>query len=215
MIDLRLLREKPDAVRAAYALRGGVDGLDDVIALDEQHRTLLVEVEALRAEQNRVQRAVGRASPEERDDAIAAAKEVSERLKSLEPQLEAVAAALEAAAARLPNLPHESVPEGPSEDDNVVEREVGDKPDFDFEPRDHVALGEALGIFDSERGAKTSGSRFVYLTGAGVVLELALVRYAIDFLGQRGFVPVVPPVLVREHAMFGTGFLPTDEHEFY
>jgi seryl-tRNA synthetase len=215
MIDLRLLRESPDAVRAAYARRGGVDGLDEVVALDERHRALLVEVEALRAEQNRTQKAVGRASPEERADAIAAAKDVSERLKSREPELEAVAAALEAAAVRLPNLPHESVPEGLSENDNLVEREVGDKPAFDFEPKDHVALGESLGIFDSERGAKTSGSRFVYLRGAGVVLELALVRYAIDSLGHGGFVPVIPPVLVREHAMFGTGFLPTDEHEFY
>ncbi len=122
---------------------------------------------------------------------------------------------LDVAASYLPNLPHESVPYGLSEDDNVVEREVGEKPTFDFEPQDHVALGERLGVFDSDRAARTSGSRFVYLTGAGVILELALVRFAIDFLGGRGFVPVIPPVLVRERAMFGTGFLPAEEHEFY
>jgi seryl-tRNA synthetase len=115
----------------------------------------------------------------------------------------------------LPNLPHESVPGGKSEEDNVVEREVGDRPDFDFQPKDHVALGEALGLFDSERAAKTSGSRFVYLMKHAVVLELALVRFAIDKLTPKGFAPVVTPVLVREHAMFGTGFLPTEEHEFY
>jgi seryl-tRNA synthetase len=133
----------------------------------------------------------------------------------LEAVLEACRSELNAAAAYLPNLPHESVPAGRSEEDNLVEREVGDKPEFDFEPLDHVALGERLRVFDGERGVKTSGSRFVYLTGAGVLLELALVRFVMDFLVARGFEPVVPPVLVREHAMFGTGFLPADEHEFY
>ena len=107
------------------------------------------------------------------------------------------------------------MPDGLTEEENVVEREVGEKREFDFEPKDHVELGEALGIFDSERAAKTSGSRFVYLVGRGVFLEMALVRFALDFLAERHFEPVVPPVLVREHAMYGTGFLPADEHEFY
>jgi seryl-tRNA synthetase len=102
-----------------------------------------------------------------------------------------------------------------SEEHNVVEREVGEKRTFDFQPLDHVALGQRLGIFDAERGAKTSGSRFVYLTGAGAILELALVRFAIDLLGQRGFTPVITPVLVRERAMYGTGFLPAEEREIY
>lgn len=215
MIDLKLLRDDPERVRGAYARRGGVDGLDVVLELDARYRALLREVEALRAEQNVASKAIGQASPDDRPAAIANAKELSDRLKPLEPDLEAVETELQDALAYMPNLPDDSVPEGLTEDDNVVEREVGERREFDFEPQDHVALGERLGIFDGERGAKTSGSRFVYLTGPGVILELALVRLAIDFLTERGFVPVVPPVLVRRQAMFGTGFLPTEEHEFY
>lgn len=215
MIDLRLLRENPGLFRAAYQRRGGVPALERVIELDARHRALLAEVERLRAEQNRAQKEISKAPPERRAEAIAASKELSEEVRRLEPELEAVAEELRALASTLPNLPHDSVPEGLSEDDNVVERTVGEPREFDFEPRDHIALGEALRIFDAERGARTSGSRFVYLTGRGVLLELALVRFAIDFLVERGFEPVVPPVLVREHAMYGTGFLPAEEHEFY
>ncbi len=215
MIDLRLLREDPDLVAAAYERRGGVEGLDRVIELDRRHRELLGEVERLRAEQNRASKAIGQASADERQEAIAAAKELSDAIKNLEPELEQVAADLDRSAAFLPNLPHDSVPKGLSEEDNVVEREVWDKPEFDFEPKEHVELGESLGIFDSERAAKTSGSRFVYLTGPGALLEFALVRYAIDFLLDKGFTPVVTPVLVREPAMYGTGFFPADEFEYY
>jgi seryl-tRNA synthetase len=215
VIDLRLLREDPDAVRAAYELRGGVDGLDEVIALDERHRQRLGEVEELRAEQNRASKAIGKASAEDRPAAIAAAKTLADRLKELEPELEKAEAELEDRLARLPNFPHSAVPRGLTEDENVVEREEGTKPEFDFEPKDHVELGETLGLFDSERGAKTSGSRFVYLIGNGALLEFALIRFVMDILSETNFVPVIPPVLVREHAMYGTGFLPTDEHEFY
>ena len=215
MIDVRLLREDLDAVRRAYDRRGGVTDLDRVVELDERHRTLLREVEDLRAEQNRASKAIGQASPDDRPAAIATAKELSERLKGLEPELDKAESDLQQLLSYLPNLPHESVPNGLSEEDNVVEREVGPKREFDFEPKDHVALGEALGLFDGERGAKTSGSRFVYVTGNGVLLEFALVRFAFDVLAQTSFVPVAPPVLVREQAMYGTGFLPAEEHEFY
>jgi seryl-tRNA synthetase len=215
VIDLKLLRDEPDAVRTAYARRGGVEGLDRVIDLDRAHRDLLRRVEDLRAQQNAASKAIGQAAPEARPAAIDKAKALSDEIKELEPDLERAHSALEEAAAYLPNLPHESVPEGLTEVDNVVEREVGDRPDFDFEPKEHVELGEALGIFDTDRAVKTSGSRFVYLTGAGVLLELALVRFAVGFLIERGFKPVVTPVLVREHAMYGTGFLPAEEHEFY
>jgi len=215
MIDLRLLREEPDAVRTAYARRGGVEGLDRVVDLDRRHRELLRKVEDLRAEQNRASKAIGSAPAEERQAAIAHAKELSDRLKAAEPDLEKVTAELEELVVYLPNFPHESVPGGATEDENVVEREEGTKAEFDFEAKEHVELGESLGIFDAERAAKTSGSRFVYLTGQGVILELALVRFAIDHLMRTGFTPVVTPVLVREHAMYGTGFLPADEHEFY
>ena len=215
MIDPKLLRDDLDALKAAYARRGGVKGLDEAAELATKHRDLKAEVEELRAEQNRASKAIGKSSPEERPAAIAAAKELSDRLKELEPDLDALTTQSEQAMAGLPNIPHDSVPEGLTEDENVVEREVGDRPQFDFESRDHVALGEGLGIVDGDRGAKTSGSRFVYLTGQGVFLEFALVRFVLDLLNDEGFKPVIPPVLVREHAMYGTGFLPADEHEYY
>lgn len=215
MIDLKLLRDNPNAFKEAYARRGGVEGLDEVVELDRRYRESLTEVETLRAEQNRASKAIGQAPPDERQAAIESAKQLSDRLKELEPTLEAAQSKLEEAAAFLPNLPHGSVPAGLTEDQNVVEREVGDKPDFDFEASEHVELGEALGIFDAERGAKTSGSRFVYLKGQGVFLELALVRFALGHLNEHRFQPVIPPVLVRRHAMYGTGFFPADEHEFY
>ena len=200
---------------AAYARRGGVDGLDKVIELDATYRDLLRKVEDLRAEQNRASKAIGKATPEDRPAAIKEAKVLSDELKALEPELEVVQSRLNESLAYLPNIPHESVPDGLTEDDNVVEREVGDKPSFDFEPKDHATLAENLGIVDFERAAKVSGARFAYLKGAGVVLELALVRFAMDRLSAIGFTPVITPVMVREHAMYGTGFLPADEHEYY
>ena len=180
MIDLKLLRDDLDAVRAAYERRGGVEGLDQVVELDANRRAVLAEVERLRAEQNRASKAIGQSAPEDRPAAIAAAKELSDQLAALEPELDAATARLDEAASYLPNVPHDSVPPGTSEAQNVVEREWGEKPEFDFEPKEHVELGEGLGIFDGERAAKTSGSRFVYLTGRGVILELALVRFAMD-----------------------------------
>ncbi|MGH2698120.1 MAG: serine--tRNA ligase [Actinomycetota bacterium] len=215
MIDLKILRDNPDYVRASYERRGGVDGLGRVLELDARHRELIGEVESLRAEHNRANKTIGGTPPTERAAAIESARAIGEQAEALSPELDRVAAELEEAAAHLPNLPHESVPDGLTEKDNLVERTVGDRPEFDFEPKDHVALGEGLGIFDSERAAKTSGSRFVYLTGAGVMLELALVRFALDYLMEHRFTPVVPPILVRRHAMYGTGFLPAEEHEFY
>jgi seryl-tRNA synthetase len=202
-------------VRDAYARRGGVPELEKVVQLDTDHRRLLGEVETVRAEHNRASKSIGLASPAERPAAIQAAKELADRLKKLEPELERAETELRETAAFLPNLPHDSVPEGSSEADNVVEREVGEKPEFDFAALDHATLGQRLGVFDVERATKTSGSRFAYLTGPGAVLELSLIRFAVDLLGQRGFTPVVTPVLVRERAMYGTGFFPAEEREIY
>src|SRR5207244_8749367 len=115
----------------------------------------------------------------------------------------------------IPNIPHESVPPGTSDDDNIELYRVGEPTEFAFEPRDHLDIGEALGIIDVERGARTSGSRFAYLKGAGAILWLALSRYVLDVLAAEGFTAIVPPVLVRREAMEGTGFFPTDEQQIY
>jgi seryl-tRNA synthetase len=142
-------------------------------------------------------------------------KQLSEEIKATAAEEEKTAEQLRSLLLEVPNLPHESVPEGAGDESNEEIRTVGSPPAFDFEPRDHLAIGEVLGIIDVERAAKVSGSRFAYLLGQATVLELALVRFAVDRLGTHGFTPVVPPVLVRREAMEGTGFLPTDEQQIY
>ena len=215
MLDLKAIREDPERFRAGLARRGASEELDRLIALDEEERRRKVLVEELRAEQNRASKEIGRAAPEERRRLIDAAKRLSEELERIEPELQTTDDEIQWLLARLPNLPHESVPDGADDEDNRVEREVGKPPAFGFAPRDHVELGELTGTLDIERAARTSGSRFAYLLGPAVWLQWALVRYALDVVTARGFTPVIPPVLVREEAMFGTGFLPTDEAQIY
>jgi seryl-tRNA synthetase len=215
MLDLKAIRDDPEPFREGLRRRGVAAELDRLLALDEEERRLKVQVEDLRAEQNRASKDIGQAPPDERQRLIESVRALSERLKDLEPELQSVQEDVEALLSRLPNLPHESVPDGQGDEDNLVEREVGAPPDLGFEARDHVELGEMLGAIDIERAAKTSGSRFAYLLGPAVWMQWALVRFALDVVTARGFTPVVPPVLVREEAMFGTGFLPTDEAQLY
>jgi seryl-tRNA synthetase len=215
VLDLRAIREDPERFRPGLARRGATEDLNRLLELDERWRDLTVRVEELRAEQNRRSKEVGSASPEERAALIASLREVSDELKRLEPELSRASEAVDALLARIPNMPHESVPDGESDEHNELIREEGEPTSFPFPARDHVELGTGLGIIDLERAARTSGSRFVYLLGPSVWLQWALVRYALDVLAERGFEPVIPPVLVREEAMFGTGFLPTDEAQIY
>ena len=215
MLDLKAIREGPEPFRAGLARRGAEADLDRLIALDEEERRVRTRVEDLRAEKNRSSREIGRASPEERERLIAAQREVTAELESLEPDLQRLSDEVQALLARLPNLPDPSVPDGESDEDNRVERSVGEPTTFGFDARDHVELGELLGALDVERAARTSGSRFAYLLGPSVWLQWALVRYALDVTTARGFVPVIPPVLVREEAMYGTGFLPGGEEQLY
>jgi seryl-tRNA synthetase len=186
-----------------------------VLALDEDWRRVTVRVEELRAEQNRGSKEIASTEPSARQGVIARLRETSTELKRLESEQARLEEALRDVAARLPNVPEEGAPDGVSEEDNVEVRRWGEVPRFDFEPRDHLALGESLGIIDVERAARTSGSRFTYLTGAAARIQFALVRMGMDFAQARGFTPVIPPVLVREEAMFGTGFLPTDAVNIY
>jgi seryl-tRNA synthetase len=215
VLDVRAIREDPEPFRRGLARRGLGEVVDEILALDARRRSLTARVEELRAERNRASKAVGRAQGEEREALIARAAECSAELERLEPELEQVERDLTELLARTPNVPHESAPDGFTEEDAVEVRRRGEPPSFDFEPRDHAALGELLGVLDVERGARTSGSRFVYLLGDLVFVQWALVRHALDILVRHGFTPVIPPVLVREEAMFGTGFLPTDEANLY
>ncbi len=213
MLDLKLIRDDPDGVHAALARRGPAvaAALDRVIALDERRRRLLPELEGLRAEQNEANVRI-REAPDagERAREIEAMRAVAARAKELERELAEVELELQSALTPLPNLPDPSAADGP--EDELV-REAGAPRELGFEPRDHLELaGEAI---DMDRGARLSGSRFAYLKGELVMLELALVRWALEKLRGHGFEPVIPPVLVRERALFGTGFLPDTEQQLY
>jgi seryl-tRNA synthetase len=217
MLDLKLVRNDPERVKAALAKRGpgAADQVDRLLAADAARRHLVTEVDALRAEQKRRGREVAGAAPgEAREQVLADLKDLSGRLDEAEARLRAAEAELTEVQARMPNLPDPAAPAG-GEEDSVELRRVGTPADFDFAVRDHLELGELLGAIDTVRAAKVSGARFGYLTGPGALLEFALVRFAMDRLTAAGFVPVVPPVLVRREAMFGTGFLPTDEQQIF
>jgi seryl-tRNA synthetase len=215
VLDVKAIREDPEPFRAGLTRRNLGEAVDRILDADRRRRELTQRVEELRAEQNRASKEIGRAEAERKQDLIAEVAKVSGELKGLEPQLERAEAALSELLAGTPNVPHESSPDGFADEDAVEVRRRGEPPSFPFQPKDHAELGELLGMLDTERGARTSGSRFVYLLGDLVFVELALVRHALDILDARGFRPVIPPVLVREEAMYGTGFLPTDEVNIY
>jgi len=216
MLDVKALRDDPETARVGLARRNLGDAVDHLLEADERRRTLTGRVDALRAEQNKASKQIGKASDEAKQALIDEVAKVSAELKQLEPQLAEAERALAALLAETPNVPHESAPDGFTDDDAVeVRRNHDAPPDMGFEPKDHAELGALLGVLDSDRGARTSGSRFVYLLGDLVLVQLALMRNALDVLAERGFVPVIPPVLVREDAMYGTGFLPTDAVNIY
>jgi seryl-tRNA synthetase len=211
MLDLRLIRHDPEAVRAALARRGDDAALDGVLALDERWRAATTEAEALRAEQKRASEEIAAAKRGGGDAGplLERMKAMSGRVKELGERARAADEELQAALAALPNLPDPTA----AAQDEVV-REVGEAAwSAPWPPRDHLELaGERI---DMERAARLSGSRFAYLRGELVLLELALVRWTLEKLLGRGFEPVIPPVLVREEALYGTGFLPDTEQQIY
>jgi len=216
VLDLKLIRDNPDMVREALARRGpGVaDAVDRLLELDAERRSAITELDSLRAEQKRRGKEVAQAPPERRAEVLAGLKQLSERVDRADERVRQVEAELNDLLARVPNLTDPSVPPG-GEEDSIELRRFGQVRDFGFPVRDHLELGELLGAIDVARAAKVSGARFGYLTGPGAMLEFALVRFAVDRLTSAGFVPMIPPALVRREAMFGTGFLPTDEQQIF
>ena len=216
MIDPKFLRENPDAVRASQKARGeSVELVDQVLAADESRRNAIVEFEALRAEQNMLSKAVGAAKGDEKAQLLENAKALALKVKEAEGKKSATESTFRQLALGISNLVDSQAPVGGEADFKVIE-EIGKPRNFDFEPKDHVELGKLLGAIDVERGAKVSGARFYYLTGVGALLELALVNYAIAMATKAGFIPVIPPVLVKPAAMEGTGFLgQAAENVFY
>jgi seryl-tRNA synthetase len=203
MIDLKAARADPDGYRAALARRRYAEELDSLLAADERRRSLLPRIEELRARR----KLKGRPTPEQLEELA----QVKEELSRLEGELAGAETDIERLLAVIPNLPDPDAPDGVTDEEAVELRRVGEPPDFGFEPRDHLELA----WIDMERGAKVSGSRFAYRVGDVALLELSLYRWALDRLVRKGFVPMLPPVLVREEPMFGTGFLPTDEANLY
>ncbi len=215
MIDLKRLKENFEETARAIGRKAPDVDLRALVELDESRRALQRQVEEMRSERKSLGKSIARTEGPEKERLLEEAKALADRLSELESRLESATDQLEALLARVPNPPHESVPDGASEEENEVVRVVGKPPEFDFEPRDQQTLGEWLDVFDLKRGARTAGSRFVYLKRHAALLEFALVDYAIKKALERGFVPVIPPVLVREDAMFGTGFFPAEKFEFY
>ncbi|HXV04456.1 MAG TPA: serine--tRNA ligase [Solirubrobacterales bacterium] len=217
MLDLKLIRSDPERVKAALARRGAAERVDELLALDARRRELLPEIEGAQAERKALSKQVGEAKQrgEEAAELIERVGGLKERTEAARAELERVEAELERVAATLPNLPDPDAPDGMTEEDAVVLREVGERPSFDFEPRDHLEIGTGLGLIDMEAGARLSGSRFAYLKGDLVMVEMALVRFALELVRGEGFEPIVPPVLVREEALFGTGLLPGDRDQIY
>jgi seryl-tRNA synthetase len=215
VIDIALLRTDPDGLAASFAHRGMKVDVAALVALDESRRRARTGAEELRAEQNRSGKEIAQLKGDEKQAAIAAAAALAERYKAALVEADGLDARFEELWVPLPNPPHSSVPKGLTETDNVVVKTVGTPREFGFPVLDHVDLGERLGILDVDRGAKVSGSRFAFLKGQAVLLEFALVQWALNRLMADGFTPVVPPVLVRDQALFGTGFFPGAREQVY
>ena len=214
MIDLKLLRENPDAVRASQRARGEDPALvDALLDADAARRAAVTAADNLRAEQKAASKRVGAASPDERPALLERAKELAEVVKAAETDQAEAEKAFTAAHMAISNVIIDGVPAG-GEDNFAVLDSVGEPAAIE-NPKDHLELGESLGLIDMERGAKVSGSRFYFLTGAGALLQLGLMQLAVKLAGENGFTLVIPPVLVRPEVMSGTGFLGAHSEEVY
>ena len=210
MLDLRLIREKPDEVKAAVAKLNATAPIDEIIALDARRRTMLTEVEALKAERNEGSKAVSRATDAaERQRLIDHLRALGDRIDELDEQVRQVDAELRDLMLQVPNLPLPDVPVGPDESGNVVVRQCGEARQFTFKPRPHWEIAEQLGIIDFERGVKVAGSRFYVLRGDGARLQRALITWMIDLhVSKHGYQEVYPPFMVLGEMLVGTGNLP-------
>ena len=215
MIDLSLLRENPDAIRASQRARGADESLvEKASQLDQQRRTLLTQFEDLRAEQNSHGKLVASAPKEDKPALIAHGQELAAKVKAADAKAEEMLVELNKVLLSIENIVIEGVPAG-GEENFVVLKEVGSKPQFAFTPKDHTQLGEDLDIIDVARGAKISGSRFYFLKGVGARLELAMMQLALDQATEAGFTALITPTLVRPEVMQGTGFLGEHAAEVY
>jgi seryl-tRNA synthetase len=217
MLDINLIREQPDLVRKSLHDRQLDAGpVDAILALDEKRRTMLTDVEALKAERNAVSREISAMKdPTERQARIEAMRAVGDKISALDGQVAEVEEELRSIAATIPNIPDTRTPFGKDENDNIIIRTVGQLPEFDFEPKIHWDLGPALGILDFERGVKITGSRFYVLSGAGARLQRALISYMLDLHIHQGYTEKYTPFMVKAATLYGAGQLPKFAENLY
>ena len=218
MLDIKMIRQNVEMVKEKLATRNVDEAkINEFVALDEKRRAELVKVEELKKLRNDVSGEIAqlKRSKENADDKIAQMKKVGEEIKALDEQIAKIDEELTAIATTLPNLPHESTPIGKDEDDNVEVRRHGTVREFDFEAKPHWEIAENLGILDFERGAKVSGSRFVFYKGLGARLERAIYNFMLDEHGKEGYTEVIPPYIVNSHSMFGTGQFPKFKEDVF
>jgi seryl-tRNA synthetase len=216
MLDITLIREKPDLVKAAMVDLNVEAPIEEILTLDEQRREILTEVEALRAQRNTVSREIGRMQDQAaRQAQIERMRTVGDRIDALEAELNDVEARLQDALLWVPNLPGPGVPVGPDESHNVLVRQEGQPPSLDFEPLPHWELGPMLGIIDFERGVKLSGTRFYVLKGLGAYLQRALTNWMLDVHRAQGYTEIYPPYMVRREMMVGAAQLPKFRENIY
>jgi seryl-tRNA synthetase len=215
MIDINVLRNERPRLAESLARRGVEVDLDALSSLDERRRAARTEAEELRAAQKTAGKAIATLDGDEKQAAIEDASRLAVEYKSLVAKADTLDEQFDAVWITLPNLTDPTAADGHHEEDAVELRKVGEIPVFDFDAKDHVELGADLGVLDVERAAKVSGSRFGFIMGDLAIVEFALVRYAMDKLMPHGFVPMIPPVLVRDEALYGTGFFPGDAEQVY
>lgn len=218
MLEMKMIRNNPELVKERLATRGVDEAtIEELLAADVKRRELLVSTEELKARRNKVSDEIGlkKRNKEDASDVIAEMQQVSADIKGMDEQVEQLDSQIENIALHLPNMPNESIPVGPDEDSNREEYRVGDLPEFSFQPKAHFEIGEDLGILDFERGAKVSGARFVYYVGQGARLERAVYNFMLDEHEKEGYIEMLPPYLVKDLAMYGTGQYPKFQDDAY
>jgi seryl-tRNA synthetase len=215
MLDIAFIRNNPEVIKDGIRKKRMKMDIDELLAVDEEVRSLRADVENLRADRNRISKEVPKLQGEEKEQAIAQVKSIRDGLGQREPKLREVESRFEELMLKVPNPPLPEVPDGDSDDDNVEVRSFGQPPTFDFPLKDHLELAESLDIVDMPRAVKFAGARMYCLKNEGAMLEFALFKFALDHLYSKGFMPMIVPQLVRREAMIGTGFFPLGEEDTF
>jgi seryl-tRNA synthetase len=214
MLDIKLIREQPEKIKEGIRKKGAdVFLVDKVLELDEKKRNLLQEIETVRAKKNTAEKKIMK--DEDKDGIMKVLKEAKIFLSGKEKEFEDVEKEYKKTMALIPNPPLDYVPEGKDDRENIVMRQVGKKPKFNFTPQDYLSLGERLGIIDTKRASKISGSRFGILKGGAAILEIALIKFIFDKLTKKGFTPLIPPILIKPEPFWGMGYLDRGAEEVY